>query len=193
MDFSAFADGPRELPREYVGLPRPIAVFVGSLDRRIDHELLDQVALAMPDVSFVLIGPDIHVGDRLPARRNIHRLGVRAHRALPRYLHNADVGLIPYDVERHPELIGGIHPLKLYEYFACGLPVVASRWSELERIGSPAVLCDGPGQFVSGISRALDGDVDIDAGIELAKRADWGGRVRDLLAMLGMAGSSRSA
>ena len=187
VDFAALADAPREAPREYADLQRPIAVFIGSLDCRFDYKLMDRVALALPDVSFVLVGPDISVGQRLPSRPNIHRLGVRGHRELPRYLHNAEVGLIPYDVISHPVLVGGIHPLKVYEYFACGLPVVASRWAELERIGGPAILCEGPDQFIVGIRRALAGDVDASAGIELARRADWGGRVRDMLGMLGFA------
>ena len=190
VDFAALEGGSRVLPPEYKAIPRPIAVFVGSLDRRFDCRTVDALAVAMPAVSFVLIGPDTGVGERLRARSNIHRIGVRHHRLLSRYLHNADVGLIPYDFARHPELIGGIHPLKLYEYFACGLPVVATRWPEIERLNSPAILCDRPDDFVDGVRRALDGGVDVDRGIELARNADWSGRVEDLLRMLGLSGSA---
>ena len=113
-------------------------------------------------------------------------IGVRSFDQIPCYLHNADVGLIPFDVEGHPELVHAIHPLKLYEYLACGLPVVATRWHELEALGSPALLFDGVTDFTTRVRQALSGQPDADIGRAFARRADWSARVDTLLAALGM-------
>ena len=79
-----------------------------------------------------------------------------------------------------------IYPLKLYEYLACGLPVVATRWHELETLGSPALLFDGVTDFTTRIRQALSEPPDADKGREFAQRADWSARVDTLLAALGM-------
>ena len=53
--------------------------------------------------------------------------GTVAHERMPTALAAADVGVAPFDVERHPPLRLGFYwsPLKIFEYMASGLPVVA--------------------------------------------------------------------
>ena len=54
---------------------------------------------------------------------NVHLLGLRAYDALPDVLRGADAALIPYSLN---ELTASIFPMKVYEYLAAGLPVVAT-------------------------------------------------------------------
>jgi glycosyltransferase involved in cell wall biosynthesis len=115
------------------------------------------------------------------ARPILHLLGPRSFELLPQYLHNADVGLIPFDVVGHAELVDTIHPLKLYEYLACGLPVVATRWRELEHLASPAILVDSPADFSASIRASLAQPPDRATAIAYAQTADWSGRLRALL------------
>jgi glycosyltransferase involved in cell wall biosynthesis len=190
VEFDQFVDPRSGPPEDLRSIPRPIAIFVGSLGYWFDVSGMNAVTAALPEVSFVLIGPDQDVHDSLLARPNVHRLGPRPHAELPRYLAHADVGLIPYDALGHPERVSGVHPLKLYEYLAAGLPVVASRWLEIERIGSPAILYDTANGFVEGIRLALQGTTDRAAGLELARQADWTGRVRLLIEWLGLSSLS---
>ena len=76
--------------------------------------------------------------------------------------------------------------MKLYEYLACGLPVVATSWQELAGLESPAVLCDGPAAFIAGIRRVLSEPFDAAAARRFAQGADWHPRVQALLDALGL-------
>ncbi len=154
-DYRHFAEGDPAVPDDMSHIRHPIAIYAGAIDEWFDFDALDAMAEAMPDVSFVLVGPDTLIRRRLPARPNVHVLGWRPFGALPAYLRHADVGIIPFNRTGHPDLVNAIHPLKLYEYLASGLPVVASRWDELERLQSPAVLVDGPEDFRQGIRAVL--------------------------------------
>ncbi len=186
VNYAHFSQGSRTVPPEYVRIPRPIALYVGAMDTWFDYPLMGEVAARLPGVSFVFVGPDGLARQRLPRRDNIHLLGRRAYDELPPYMYHADVGLIPFDVEHHANLVRSIHPLKLYEYLACGLPVVAVEWEELTHLKSPAQLCRGTEDFVSAIERALSNRSDSGALQSYAAAHDWGERVSTVLAQLGV-------
>lgn len=184
VDVARFSEKHLQLPQEYENISKPIAVYVGALEELFDFGLLNDAAAKLPNVSFVLIGPDSYARKRVTVRSNVHILGRRNHSDLSGYLQHADVGIIPFDVKNHSELIDAVNPLKLYEYFASGLPVVSVLWKELELINSPAVLCRTTDDFVNGISKALSGNVSPDLLAQYACRHDWSKRVDQLLTAL---------
>jgi glycosyltransferase involved in cell wall biosynthesis len=187
VDVSHFAADTNQ-PEDLTSVPRPIALYIGAMDVWFDFELVDAMAAALPDVSFVLIGPADLARRSLHDRPNIHILGPRPYSQISGYMHHADVGLIPFDVQRHGDLVNGIHPLKLYEYFAAGLPVVATAWAELVELGSPALLCRSVEDHVQAIRQALSGDADRAASLEFAAAADWKQRLQDVLTGVPAAG-----
>ena len=83
-----------------------------------------------PDWSFVLIGPD-HDGSlarsRLAGLPNVHALGPRPYATLPGYLHRFDVATIPFAIN---DITLATSPLKLFEYFAAGRPVISTPMPE---------------------------------------------------------------
>ncbi len=184
VDVAHFAEGDRSMPADLAGIPRPIAIYVGAMDEWFDFKAVDAMVAALPDVSFVLIGPPELASRSLTTWPNLYLLGRRPYEQLPRYLQNADVGLIPFDVDGHPLVVNTVDPLKLYEYLACGLPVVASSWPELAQLHSPAILASSREELITGVRRALDGDVDRGLGEGFAHAADWNGRARNLVAAI---------
>ncbi len=184
VDFAHFASGDDSEPADLRTIPRPIVMYVGAMDEWFDFRAVNAIAGRLSRVSFVLIGPDSLARNRLKRRSNVHLLGPRPYGSLPGYLKNAQVGLIPFDVDGHPELVHKVHPLKLYEYFASGLPVVATRWDELQRLESPARLCTTVDDYVEAIEAALAEPTARDIGVSFAATADWSARLSQLLAAL---------
>jgi glycosyltransferase involved in cell wall biosynthesis len=84
--------------------------------------------------------------------------GAVAHEDMPANVAACDIGVAPFDVSAHAPLALGFYwsPLKVFEYMAAGLPVVAPRIARLEAIvrdGEEAVLYD-PGD-ANGLADAL--------------------------------------
>jgi glycosyltransferase involved in cell wall biosynthesis len=67
--------------------------------------------------------------------------GAVSHDEMPAALAAADIGVAPFDVARHPPLALGFYwsPLKVFEYMASGLPVVAPALPRLRDLVGDAV------------------------------------------------------
>lgn len=147
----------REEPKELEHIPRPRAILVGTLDLE-DDRLLAYLAKALPDLSFVLIGPG---GNRIAQRAkdgqlgNIHILGPRSQGTLPDYLKSCDIGLIAYPFEFRDSRRYGTNPMKRYEYAAAGLPTVSVDLREYSINASPIFIATNREDFVEQIRLAL--------------------------------------
>lgn len=140
-------------PDEYRAIPEPRIVYVGAIDEWFDAELIGRLAAALPAFSFVMIGP---VRKAAPSSHpNLHWLGARPRAHARRYVRHAQVGIIPF---ARNELVDHVCPLKLYEYMAAGLPVVATRWTELEAMASPARLASRDDEWISALRDACRAD-----------------------------------
>src|SRR5205807_8039149 len=80
-------------PTEYAGLRGPIAVYVGVIPEWFHFEWVRRAAEQLPQMAFVLIGPDGLARQRLAGLPNIHLLGVRPYAPIPAPLHRPTVGL----------------------------------------------------------------------------------------------------
>lgn len=114
----------------------PVVGYSGKLGRRIDTDLVHQVAALLPQVTFVFVGPALDSSVRpLTRQPNVLLLGDRHPDLLPRYLRGFDVGWIPHRVGDGES---GGDPIKLYEYVAAGLPVLTTRIDGWQEWGSLA-------------------------------------------------------
>jgi len=126
VDIAHFARGADGLPdpADQAGLPRPRLGFYGVIDERLDLGLLESVAQARPDWSFVMVGPVVKIAESdLPHAANIHWLGGKDYADLPAYAAGWDVALMPFARNAATDFIS---PTKTPEYMAAGLPVVST-------------------------------------------------------------------
>ncbi len=141
-------------------LRRPRIVFTGALvTTKLDMGLLCVLAETRREWSFALVGPTGPGDPRadmsaLAAQPNVHLLGARPYEALPEVLRGADAGLIPYAIN---QLTESIFPMKVYEYLAAGLPVVATPLPALADVSEVATAADAEG-IADLLERALEKD-----------------------------------
>jgi glycosyltransferase involved in cell wall biosynthesis len=141
-------------------LPRPRLVFQGAVvATKVDFDLLAEVATTRPDWSIVLVGPhgagdpgsDLSAVRALP---NIILVGRRDEHELPDVLRGSDVGLIPYKIN---PLTNSVFPMKVYEYLAAGLPVIATQLPALQGVDGVEAVTDAAG-LVEAVEREIARD-----------------------------------
>jgi len=146
-------------PQALADIPRPIAGYVGNLRDRIDWLLLQDTVAALPDISFVFIGPadDNPNADSLAKFPNVHMLGVVPYTEVPNYMREFSVGLVPHVNNR---LTASMNPLKVYNYFAAGLPIASSEVSNLGDLGSALTVADSSSAFIEAVRASVAASVD---------------------------------
>jgi glycosyltransferase involved in cell wall biosynthesis len=178
VEFNHFAT-PVPPPHRYGGIPAPRVVYVGALDVRFDWEAVRAAAVRLPDVSFVLIGPRAQRIEQMDRPSNLHALGPQPYGSIAGYLQHASVGLLP--MTSH-QANAGRSPMKLYEYTAAGLHVVARRTPELARRALPTLtLYDDGADLAQAVQAALSNPTDRGTVAALARPFDWAGRAARLL------------
>ncbi|HEX3692051.1 MAG TPA: glycosyltransferase [Solirubrobacteraceae bacterium] len=155
---TALQDGP--LDPAMAALPAPRIVFTGAIvTTKLDLDLIVALARARREWSICLVGP-VGPGDpradvsALRAERNVHLLGARSYEQLPAVLRAAGAGIVPY---ARNSLTESIFPMKVYEYLAAGLPVVATELPALAGIAEVAVAPSAE-QMAQAIESALAED-----------------------------------
>jgi len=179
VDFEHFRRGHGDsgpLP-ELQDLPRPIVGFFGLISEWVDLDVIRSLSRAFPHVSFVLIGKSEADTRSLANCPNVHLLGRVAYDDLPRYASRFDVGLIPFVTNK---LTKAVNPLKLMEYYALGLPVLATRLPELERAEGPITLASTESEFCRGLRAIFENGTKQEAAedaVQAARRNTWDQRV----------------
>jgi len=157
----------------------PIIGYVGNLAPWFDVELVHTIACRRPEWRFVLIGSgiaDVRCLARLP---NVRLTGEVAYSDLPRYLREFQVCIIPFKLL---PVTAATDPVKLYEYWAAGKPVVATNLPELRSYQNAIYLARDDSEFEQCIERALSEDTIAQRRRrqELAQTHSWENRFRAL-------------
>jgi len=139
------------VPNEMKGIKRPILGFVGSLDSRIDQNLIKEILIKKPDASLVFVGP---LGESFSRFENVDRvfmLGKRDYSEVPDFIKQFDVALIPYV----PEKAQAVYPVKLHEYLILGKPVVSTNINEVRQFSEVVHIANNRNEFIAKIKLAL--------------------------------------
>jgi len=78
-----------------------------------------------------MIGPVVKIDEKdLPHNENIHYLGMKDYKDLPRYISGWDVALMPFAINDSTKFIS---PTKTPEYLAAGKPVISTAIRDVVR------------------------------------------------------------
>lgn len=180
--FGKALDPATRVPEELRRLPRPVIGFFGLLADWVDLDIIRHMALARRDWSFALVGSaatDVGVLRSLP---NVHLLGRRPYAELPAYGRGFDVAIVPF---RRNDLTLRANPLKLREYLAAGLPVVATPLPEMERYRDLVRFAGDGAGFIREAQAALTEAPEAAQRRHDAMRAEsWERRVEEMSAIL---------
>ena len=187
--FEAFRKSPSPEPADLASIPHPRIGYLGGLHQWVDFELLAKAARALPEAHFVLVGPKQADLSALAGISNVHFLGAKPHGQLPAYLSGFDVALIPYRITDYTK---NVYPTKLNEYFALGLPVVATSLPEIvaynrEFGGLVKVAADKP-DFIEKIRESLREEKNpknAEDRIQAARANGWTARVEAMQRLIG--------
>ena len=124
---------------------KPIIGFIGQISERLDFELINSLVIKNKQRNFVFIGP-WHHENNVPANasyqdyfkkicreKNCFYYGKQSRKNILSILDRFDICMIPYncsfDFNRYS------YPMKIFEYFYAGKPVLSTQIDELERFG----------------------------------------------------------
>ncbi len=132
-------------------LKPPVIGFVGGINNRLDTSMLLPLIKNNPKWNFVLWGPiqkDMPTGsDRLKEITKIFKLPNVTHGAstdkgeIPGLISQFDIGIIPYD--KTQDFNKYCYPMKLFEFFYLGKPVISTTIEELKRFPEFVRIAEG--------------------------------------------------
>jgi teichuronic acid biosynthesis glycosyltransferase TuaH len=171
--------GPAPTQSDVFGnLPRPIALYTGSVDSRLSIVAITDLAREAGTV--VLLGPTMDETSALltQAVKNVVQFPPRGQRDLADAVFQADVCVIPHVVS---PLTEAMSPLKVYEYLAAGRPVVSTDLPPVRSV-HPSIQLVPEGGFRQGFIQALAaGPLSESDRQDFIHRNDWRSRCEAIL------------
>lgn len=163
---------------------RPIVGFVGALYDWIDWKLIAEVARALPQCDFALVGPYTRstASDMLARFRNIRLLGPRPYQQVPAYVQAFDVCWVPFDQSR---VARAANPVKIYEYLALGKPVVSTPVADTDSFGEHVLVGADPSEVTDHVRAALaEAESRVDERVRFAQANSWETRAADYVSFI---------
>lgn len=183
VDAEHFRDIEKTMPNKAVrNLKQPVVAYYGLIDERCDLALVRNLATTMPGVTFLIIGQwRVDPGD-LAVFPNVRIIGPVAYNDLPAYLAPANALILPYVING---LADSINPLKLKEYIATGLPVVATPLPEVVKLNKFVSIARENTSFAQSLADALKSpqrnDPEID---EFLRENSWDAKADEFSCMI---------
>ncbi len=183
---------PSDIPRG-----RPIVGYTGSIKTKTDFELLQKMTQRLSDWNIVLMGHEYveepeqrKTFEYLLQQPNFFHLGLKAYHELGAYLQSFDVCMMCYLINKWTEY--GL-PLKMFEYFATGKPVVSTYLPSLEEYRDYVTVCSNHDEFITAVAehKTIDTPERRQARIDFAARNTWNHRAQQILEVLTEAGSTQ--
>lgn len=178
------------VPTELAGHPRPYVGYVGSVNFRLDPNLLRAALQAVEGGTLVLVGgsfgaaPHPAVAD-LVRQRGVVAIRERSPAELPGVMAALDVGLVPYTLSAFNRKS---FPVKIPQYLAAGVPVVSTPNGATDQLVAEVRVAEGTRAFAEAVRDALS-DTAAEARrqrIAVARQRSWRTVATELLAAAGL-------
>ena len=121
-------------PELFKKIRNPIIGYLGNFTEVFDTDLMINLIKNSQDLSFLFIGDIKFYNDKFQDLRNFKNCyftGEISNDLVPLYLKYVDIGVIPYFVN---QFTNGVYSSKLNEYLALGLPVISTKFREMNII-----------------------------------------------------------
>jgi glycosyltransferase involved in cell wall biosynthesis len=130
--------------------------YVGSIDDRLDYDMLEYATKGDPNKEFLFIGRK--VGDhwqRLSGYANVKFTGAVEPSQLPAMMASFDIGIIPFVKN---DFTKNIYPMKVNEYLALGLPVVSTDFAKLDELAPYMAIAKDSATFSTMLDTEMAND-----------------------------------
>jgi glycosyltransferase involved in cell wall biosynthesis len=138
---------------ELHGVPRPLILFWGVVDRRMDVSFIERLAADLRQGTMVFAGPSADPDPALDRIPRVLRLGPMRFEQLPQLARHAGVLIMPY---ADLPVTRAIQPLKLKEYLATGRPTVVRDLPATRPWADCLDLADTPESFSRAVRVRLE-------------------------------------
>lgn len=160
VDFELFSSSPisQDVSLLLDKIPHPRIGYIGNLNDRIDFSFLDTLAAQRSEWSFVFVGDTYPLSATHPSikqiksRSNCYLLGKKPYAQMPSFVQAFDVCFMPF-VQNERAYYRS--PLKLYEYFAAGKPIVSTSLPETREFSDILYLASTPENFIIELDKAI--------------------------------------
>lgn len=179
VDTKVFKKIPSEAAKSSLGLKGNVLGYVGSLEYWVD---LETVIKALPDlnVNLLIVGPGLFTDYGRIIKTLAEKEGVSDkviftgrvdYSSLYKYISAMDIGLNPLKHLKKNEItVGG----KVFNYLACGKPVLTSRMIALENLfGDQLFYYDDKSSFIEMVRKILNSKHDEEMYMKIANNYDW--------------------
>ncbi|MEQ8469752.1 MAG: glycosyltransferase [Marinoscillum sp.] len=177
VDFDLFHKGfnrTKDTPRKVVG-------YVGSIDFRLDYDLLEHLIRAKKKYDFHFVGrvTEPEQQQRLAKYPNVNFFGPQQPNDIPKKMAQFDIGIIPFAKN---EFTKNIYPLKINEYLAVGIPVVSTDFASLDDFKEVVAISKSNLEFQAHLDAELVFDTTDKAleRVRIAQQNDWSERALEV-------------
>ena len=167
------------MPKDMIGIPKPIIGFGGKITHLIDIDLVNSLLKNNTDKSFVFVGQILNkeIFNRIVKLDNFYYLGDKYYDDYPKYVYNFNVCIIPYIVD--PDKQSGANTIKVYEFLSMNKRVIGTRGNGIEDLGDFVCIADDEVAFTQYLKEGMQNDkklIDIN-------QISWNSKVIELVAL----------
>lgn len=169
-------------------IEKPIIGYLGTIQERIDFQLIADIAKYHDDKIIALCGPiwdgvkeEIEKLKQFP--NIIFSHGRVNYEDAPSFINQFDVAIIPHKIDN---FVKSMNPMKMYDYLACGKPIVSTPGAGIEMFNEFIYIAKNNEEFNKMIDAAINDD---SAHLQERRRTEiqkhsWQNRVTEMLKII---------